>query len=147
MRWLNDDEQRAWRAYLEATQRLFGRLEADLEDRAGLGQGDYEILVRLSEAPDGRLRMSDLATDTVFSRSRLSHAVTRLEGRGLVERRTCDSDRRGTFAALTAMGRKVLEAAAPGHVTCVREHVFDQLSEAEVRAMHRIFDKVRRSLP
>lgn len=146
VRWLDDDEQRAWRAYLEGTQLLFERLDDDMEREAGLGHGDYEILVRLSEAPDDRLRMSELATNTLFSRSRLSHAVARLEAAGLVRRETCETDRRGTFAVLTPHGRKVLEGAAPAHVAGVREHVFDQLSEAEVRAMRRIFDKVRTSL-
>lgn len=144
--WLNHDEQRAWRAYLEGTQLLFGRLDDDLEREVGLGHGDYEILVRLSEAPDDRLRMSELAANTLFSRSRLSHAVARLEAAGLVRRESCATDRRGMFATLTPHGRKVLEGAAPAHVAGVREHVFDQLSEAEVRAMRRIFDKVRRSL-
>ena len=145
-RWLSDDEQRAWRAYLEGTQLLFERLDDDLEREAGLGHGDYEVLVRLSEAPDERLRMSELAANTMFSRSRLSHAVARLESAGLVRREACKTDRRGLFAVLTPHGRKVLEAAAPTHVAGVREHVFDHLGPTEVRALRRIFEKVRSSL-
>lgn len=145
-RWLDDEEQRAWRAYLEATHRLFTCLDEHMKRDAALAQDDYEILVRLSEAPDDRLRMSELAATTVFSRSRLSHAVDRLEAGGLVQRETCESDRRGTFAVLTPRGRRTIESAAPGHVALVREHLFDRLTATEVRAMQRIFDKVRSSL-
>lgn len=145
-RWLDDEEQRAWRAYLEATQELFARLDHELARDAGLAHPDYEILVRLSEAPSRRLRMSELAANAVFSRSRLSHAVARLEAEGLVERETCETDRRGTFAVLTPKGRKALEAAAPGHVEGVRRYLFDHLDRRDVEAMRRVFDGVRRAL-
>ncbi|HVF74292.1 MAG TPA: MarR family transcriptional regulator [Acidimicrobiales bacterium] len=147
MRWLSDDEQRAWRSYLEGTNRLYALLGDDMKRRAGFGQEDFEILVRLSEAPEDRMRMSDLAENTSFSRSRLSHAVARLEADGLVTRETCDTDRRGTFAVLTPHGRTVIESLAPHHVTLVREHLFDHLSAADVKALQRIFDKVRKSVP
>lgn len=145
-RWLDDGEQRAWRAYLEATQVLFARLDHELDRQSQLAHPDYEILVRLSEAPDDRLRMSELAANAYFSRSRLSHAVARLERRGLVRRETCDTDRRGTFAVLTPTGRKALEAAAPGHVEDVRRFLFDHLGPDDVAALHRIFDRVRLGL-
>lgn len=144
--WLSDEEQQAWRAYLEATQLLFERLDRDLERDAGLRQGEYEILVRLSEADADGMRMSDLAAQTLFSRSRLSHAVARLEAAGLVERRECSTDRRGTMAKLTRQGRTLLERAAPGHVAAVRRHLFDHLSEADVRRLARVFGAVREPL-
>ena len=145
-RWLDDDEQRAWRAYLEGTQLLFDRLDAEVERDAGLGHPQYEILVRLSEAPDHRLRMSELAANAMFSRSRLSHAIARLEEMGWVRRETCETDRRGTLAVLTPEGFRVLEEAAPGHVEGVRRHLFDHLAESDVRALYRIFDRVRKGL-
>jgi DNA-binding MarR family transcriptional regulator len=96
------------------------------------------VLVRLSEAEDDRLRMSELAEHTLFSRSRLSHAIARLEREGLVARMACETDRRGTFAALTPEGRRLLESAAPGHVTEVRERVFDRLTPDQVAQLEAI---------
>src|SRR5690242_4821968 len=109
-RWLDDDEQRTWRAFFAATQLFFDRLDRELQRDAGLPHAYYEILVWLSEAPDRSLRMSDLARRTRSSRSRLSHAVARLEERGLVTRRGCDTDRRGQIAALTDDGTAALRA-------------------------------------
>ncbi|HEX9968873.1 MAG TPA: MarR family winged helix-turn-helix transcriptional regulator [Acidimicrobiales bacterium] len=145
-KWLSDEEQQAWRAYIEATQLLFERLDRELERDAGVRQGEYEILVRLSEGDRGGMRMSELAATTLFSRSRLSHAVGRLEADGLVERRECATDRRGTLAVLTRKGRALLERAAPGHVAAVRRHLFDHLSEADVRRLARVFGGVRDAL-
>jgi DNA-binding MarR family transcriptional regulator len=144
--WLSDEEQQAWRAYLEATQLLFERLDRELERDAGLRQGEYEILVRLSEADAGGMRMSDLAAHTLFSRSRLSHAVARLEAAGLVERGDCTTDRRGTMASLTRQGKALLQRTAPGHVAAVRRYLFDHLSEADVRRLARAFGAVREPL-
>jgi DNA-binding MarR family transcriptional regulator len=131
-RWLAPDEQRAWRAFLHATHLLGDQLDRELLRDAGLPMAYYEILVMLSEAPDRTLRMSDLAQRTSSSRSRMTHAVDRLEEKGWVRRVGCPSDRRGAFAVLTDDGFKVLEAAAPSHVESVRRHVFDLLSPAEV---------------
>jgi DNA-binding MarR family transcriptional regulator len=131
-RWLDDDEQRAWRAYLAAARRLLDTLDRELQRDAGMPHAYYEILVRLSEAPDRTLRMSDLATVTGSSRSRLSHAVARLEESGWVARQECPTDRRGQLAALTDEGFAALAAAAPGHVEGVRRHLFDALSPAQV---------------
>ncbi|MDP9222011.1 MAG: MarR family transcriptional regulator [Actinomycetota bacterium] len=142
-RWLDAEEQRAWRAFLEATQLLFEEIDGQLQRDAGLSHADYEILVRLSEAPDRRLRMSELAVGTLFSRSRLSHAVGRLEAAGLVVRAKCRSDGRGTFAALTDEGFGVLAAAAPGHVETVRRALLDPLAPAQVRQLRRISEAVR----
>ncbi len=137
-RWLSTPEQEAWRAYLEATTLLFDALDRQLQHDSGIPHGYYEILVRLSEADGRTLRMSELADATRSSRSRLSHAVARLEDRGWVQRRDCDTDRRGQLATLTTDGFHALEAAAPGHVEAVREHVIDRLTEAQLESLREI---------
>ena len=131
-RWLDDDEQRAWRAFLAATRLLLAALDRELQRDAGLPHTYYEILVRLSEAPQRTLRMSQLADTLQSSRSRLSHAVARLEEAGWVRRETCETDRRGQLAVLTDAGFATLEAAAPGHVEGVRAHLFDLLTREQV---------------
>ena len=145
-RWLDADEQRTWRAFLEASQLLFERLDRQLQRDAGLSHADYEILARLSEADGQRLRMSELASCTLFSRSRLSHAVARLERDGMVRRQSCPSDGRGTFAVLTPEGHDALACAAPAHVEEVRRQVFDHLSPAQIDELHRISDAIRERL-
>ncbi|MDI5942225.1 MULTISPECIES: MarR family winged helix-turn-helix transcriptional regulator [Micromonospora] len=137
-RWLNPDEQRTWRAYLAASRALMEKLDRELQRDAGMPHAYYEILVRLSEAPDRRLRMSDLADATGSSRSRLSHAAARLEASGWIRREDCPTDRRGQIAVLTDAGFATLAAAAPGHVEGVRRHLFDALSPAQVDQLHRI---------
>jgi DNA-binding MarR family transcriptional regulator len=137
-RWLTADEQRAWRAFLQASQALFNELDRQLQRDRGISHADYEILVQLSEAEDGRMRMSELAERALFSRSRLSHAVARLEKDGLVAREDCDTDRRGTFAVLTARGGRALEQAAPGHVETVRSLLFDRLKPSDLAHLERI---------
>ena len=130
--WLTTDEQHAWRAYLEATTLLFDALDRQLQRDSGIPHGYYEILVRLSEAEGRTMRMSELADATRSSRSRLSHAVARLEDRGWVERRECDTDRRGQLAVLTDVGFAALAEAAPGHVTAVREHMISRLTPEQI---------------
>jgi DNA-binding MarR family transcriptional regulator len=130
--WLTAEEQRAWRSFLGACQSLFGAVEAQLLRDSGLPHGYYEILVHLSEAPGRALRMSELARASTYSRSRLSHAVTRLEERGLVQRRDCPTDRRGQLAQLTDDGFALLESAAPGHVEQVRRSLIDALTAEQV---------------
>jgi DNA-binding MarR family transcriptional regulator len=130
--WLDDAEQRAWRAYLESTKVLFDALDRQLQRDSDLPHAYYEILVRLSEAPQRALRMSELADATLSSRSRLSHAVARLEERGWVERADCPTDRRGQIATLTDAGFAVLSAAAPSHVASVRGYVVDALSPEQL---------------
>ncbi len=137
-RWLTRDEQRAWRAFLEVHRLLFERLDRQLAADSGLSHADYEILVRLSEADGRALRMSELADATLSSRSRLSHAVARLETQGWVVRRECPSDKRGTVAALTDAGFAALAAAAPGHVEAVRAALLDPLSPAQRDALGEI---------
>ncbi len=137
-RWLNPDEQRTWRAFLAASRTLMETLDRELQRDAGMPHAYYEILVRLSEAPERRLRMSELAELTGSSRSRLSHAVARLETAGWVRREECPTDRRGQLALLTEEGFATLAAAAPGHVEGVRRHLFDALSPAQVDQLRRI---------
>jgi DNA-binding MarR family transcriptional regulator len=137
-RWLSDDEQRAWRNYIEATTMLLDVLDRQLQQDAGMPHGYYQILVHLSEANRHTMRMSELAESTRSSRSRLSHAVSRLEEKGWVVRRECETDRRGQLAELTDEGQAALAAAAPGHVAAVRAHVVDRLSPEQIRQLGEI---------
>ncbi|MEU1589065.1 MarR family transcriptional regulator [Micromonospora sp. NPDC005710] len=137
-RWLDPDEQRTWRAYLAVSRVLMDTLDRELQREAGMPHAYYEILVQLSEAPGRQLRMSQLAQAAGSSRSRLSHAVARLEAAGWVRREDCPTDRRGQIAQLTDEGFATLEAAAPGHVEGVRRHLFDALSPAQVDQLRRI---------
>ncbi len=144
-RWLSDDEQRAWRTHLEVSRLLAYQLERDLQP-FGLTFNDYEILVNLSEADERRMRMSDLARATLQSKSRLSHQITRMENAGLVERRDCDSDRRGLFAVLTDQGWETMTKVAPHHVAAVREHFIDLVAPADLAALHRALTPVTQHL-
>ncbi|WP_020576207.1 MarR family winged helix-turn-helix transcriptional regulator [Actinopolymorpha alba] len=141
-RWLDADEQRTWRAFLAATRLFFERLDQELQADAGMPHAYYEVLVRLSEHPDRAMRMSELAECLGSSRSRLSHAVARLEERGWLRRRATPADRRGQLAELTDQGYVALVAAAPGHVKGVRTHLFDQLSPGQVAELRRISEAV-----
>jgi DNA-binding MarR family transcriptional regulator len=141
-RWLTAEEQHAWRIFLTATQTLFSAVEAQLQRDSAIPHGYYEILVRLSEAPGRALRMSQLAEASTSSKSRLSHAVARLEERGWVERLDCPTDRRGQVAQLTQTGFAILEAAAPGHVEHVRRALFDQLSAEQVAQLTAISEAI-----
>jgi DNA-binding MarR family transcriptional regulator len=143
--WLTTDEQAAWRAFVTGSSRLMAQLERELKAQ-GLTHDDYGVLVALSEAPEDRMRMSDLACSSVESRSRLSHHITRLEARGLVERESCPSDRRGSFAVLTPEGRATIEAVAPHHVAGVRRHLLDHLSAEELRTLGTVFERIGSAL-
>jgi DNA-binding MarR family transcriptional regulator len=145
-RWLSDDEQQAWRAWIAASLLLPDRLSRELQERADISLPDYEILVYLSEAPDRRLRMSELADRTLSSRSRLSHQVDRLSDAGLVDRQPCSDDRRGYFAVLTPSGWDFLVATAPMHVESVREHLVDALTPEEFAEFGRLCAKVAEQL-
>lgn len=145
-RWLDDDEQQTWRAFLAAIRLLTGALDRELQRDADMPHTYYEILVALSEAPGRTLRMNELADESQSSRSRLSHAVSRLEEVGWVERRSCPSDKRGSLAVLTPKGFAALEAAAPGHVEAVRRHLFDVLTPEQARNLGEISAAVRDGL-
>jgi len=137
-RWLDAGEQATWRAFLEATRATFERIDGQLQHGAGIPHTYYEILVRLSEAPEHALRMSELAERSLSSRSRLSHAVNRLVELGWVNRAECPTDRRGQLALLTPAGMAALEKAAPGHVETVRTTIFDALSPEQVGQLRAI---------
>ena len=142
-RWLDDHEQRTWRAFYGAATGLLDRLDRELQRDAGMPHAYYEILVVLSEAPQRALRMSELAEQTRSSRSRLSHAVAKLEANGWVRRRDCADDRRGQVAELTDRGFAALAEAAPGHVEGVRAHLFDRLTPAQIRQLREISEALQ----
>lgn len=149
--WLDDDEQRVWRQWLAVSTRLPAALHRQLQEGAGLSLPDFDVLVRLTdtlapqlpeesqggpaEAGAARLRVGDLAEALQWERSRLSHHLRRMEGRGLVAREECADDGRGAFVVLTPEGRAAIEAAAPDHVRLVRSLVFDALTPAQVAAL------------
>jgi DNA-binding MarR family transcriptional regulator len=137
-RWLTAEEQRAWRLFVQACESVFAGTDAQLVRDSGIPHGYYEILVHLSEAPGRALRMTQLARASTYSKSRLSHAVARLEERGWVLRRECPTDRRGQIAQLTGEGFAALAAAAPGHVDQVRKSLIDALTPEQVRQLGEI---------
>jgi DNA-binding MarR family transcriptional regulator len=141
-RWLDEQEMRAWRGLLDTSRLLFEQINRELSRRSGLSAADYEVLVQLSETPERRLRMSELAAQSLSSKSRLSHQVSRLERQGWVRREECPTDRRGAFAVLTDKGFDVLAEAAKGHVDDVRRHLFDHISPEQVRALGDITTKL-----
>ena len=139
--WLTEEEQQAWRATVQLSQLLLRQLDRDLVAH-GLNGRDYEILVDLSEAPEHRLRMTDLADATSQSRSRLSHQISRMEKRGLVRRDECEGDKRGTFAVLTKTGFEAIERVAPHHVENVRRHFIDRLSAQQQEEIRSSFQPI-----
>ena len=120
---------------------LSATLQRELQDDAGLSTQDYEVLVHLTDSPEGRMRVTDLARLMQWERSRVSHHVTRMERRRLVQRVECAEDGRGAFVVITPQGRAAIEQAAPGHVNTVRRLVFDALSPEEVDSFGAIIDK------
>jgi DNA-binding MarR family transcriptional regulator len=141
-RWLTDSEQRAWRAFVMASQLLMEQLDRELQRDAGMSHAYYGILVALSEQPARTVRMTDLARLLRYSKTRLSEAVARLEARGWVVRQPCPTDRRSTFAVLTDDGFAALESAAPGHVEGVRRHVFDRLTPEQVTQLRDVGEAI-----
>jgi DNA-binding MarR family transcriptional regulator len=141
-RWLIADEQRAWRAYMRATTMLTVRLNRQLQADSGLSLPEYEVLVQLSEAPDGRLRPFQLGLALDWEQSRLSHMLARMTRRGFVARRDCPGDRRGAVVVLTRAGRAAIESAAPGHAAAVRRLVFDRLDRTQTAAFGQAFEAI-----
>ena len=137
-RWLTPKEQRAWRAYIAATFLVEDAIDRQLQQDAGMPHLYYSILANLSETPERRLRMTDLAERTKITRSRLTYAVSRLEKDGLITRENCRWDKRSSFAVLTDEGMEVLERTAPGHVENVRSLLFDHLTEEQVGQLEEI---------
>jgi len=129
--WLDDEQQRNWRAFVRLQRDLEVALARDLQATSELSMADFEVLVNLTDVPDGRLRPSELASSMLWDRSRLSHHIKRMEARGLLARQGCPDDGRGAFVEITAAGREAIEAAAPGHVRAVRRMVVDALTPEE----------------
>ncbi|MDM8085544.1 MarR family transcriptional regulator [Cellulomonas cellasea] len=135
VRWLSAEQQAQWRAFRDGNALLNDVLARELDADSGLSLGEYEVLVRLSEAPGRTMRMSELADGLAHSRSRLTHTIRRMEAAGLVERTACREDARGVNATMTEAGWQRLVAAAPGHVRAVREHLVDVLTADQLDAL------------
>ena len=127
-------------------QNLYAVLEDQLVRDAGLSGADYKVLVPLSETPGGVLRARELATEIGWDRSRLSHHISRMENRGLVTREECEADARGLMVRLTKAGRKAIQGAAPNHAESVQRYFFDLLSDAELKTLAAVFDRVLENL-
>ncbi|MDR6974813.1 DNA-binding MarR family transcriptional regulator [Streptomyces sp. 3330] len=145
-RWLTAEEQLIWRSYVHATTLLEDHMDRQLQREAGMPHIYYGLLVKLADSPHRRLRMTELAKYAKITRSRLSHAVARLEKNGWVRREECDSDKRGQFAVLTDQGLEVLRRAAPGHVAVVRQAVFDRLTPEQQKSLGEIMQIVAEGL-
>jgi DNA-binding MarR family transcriptional regulator len=143
---LTGEDQATWRSYLQAARLLFEELDRRLDASAGLSLPDYTLLARLRDAGEEGLRMSELAESAVFSRSRISHAISRLENQGWVERRSCPTDRRGSYAALTAGGKDKLAEAEPVHFAVIKEHLLGSIDDADAESFRRVTDNIGFSL-
>ncbi|SOD71509.1 MarR family transcriptional regulator [Jatrophihabitans sp. GAS493] len=141
-RWLNEQEACMWRSFRLMWMRLDQAVEQQLSTESGLSGADYALLVPLSEATEDGLRARDLARGVSWDRSRLSHQLRRMQERGLVERRECPTDARGTIFALTPAGREVIERAAPSHVETVREVFVDVMTPDEIATLSAISQRV-----
>ena len=142
IRWLDAEQQASWRAYIMGTELLQHQLDRELREEHEISFSEYEILVRLSEAEGGRMRMALLADAMSHSRSRVTHTVARMEKGDLVQRTASESDRRGVEAVMTETGRRKLVEAAPTHVRGVRKHLVDLASREDFAALGRIFNEV-----
>ncbi len=140
--WLSPEEQHAWRSFIRLHQKLSATLVRDLQAHSKLSGADFEILVALTDIPDGRLRFQELARTVDWEQSRLSHQVTRMIKRGLVAREECAEDGRGVFVVLTPAGREVIDAAAPKHVATVRRLVIDAISPDELATLGQISNHI-----
>lgn len=144
--WLTAEEQHLWRGWLRLNAQLSAALQREMQEDSGLSSSDFEVLVNLTDNADGRIRVSDLATQLLWGRSRVSHHVTRMEGRGLVCRAGCAEDGRGAWVAITPAGRSAIERAAPEYVLAVRRLVFDALSAQDVATMSSLVDRLQAQL-
>jgi len=141
-RWLTEEEQRAWRGLLRMTAQLNARMNRQLQDEYGISLADYEVLVALSEAPGGRLRVFEVADALAWEQSRVSHQLARMQRRGLIAREDCATDARGAFAVLAEAGRAAIERAAPAHAELVRQLVFDGLGHDDLSALTEVTTRV-----
>ena len=140
-RWLDEEQQRAWRTFLTATTLLFARIDEDLKP-FDLSGSEYAILVRLSETPGRQLRMAQIADALCHSRSRVTHTIKRMEAKDLVRRVESPDDGRGVVAVLTDKGAAKLEEAAPDHVETVRRHLIEHASPEDIAALTRVMDAI-----
>lgn len=145
-KWLNDDEQRAWRAWLDMYRLLLPAFDRQLQSDSLASFTDFEVLVHLSEAPGRRLRMGEVAERTISTRSAVTRTVDRLEGRDWVRRVRSEVDQRGFYAELTDAGALALAGMAPGHVAAVRAHLIDLLTESELATLQVIAERVRQQM-
>jgi DNA-binding MarR family transcriptional regulator len=145
-RWLDDTQQRTWRAWLTLAELLPRELDAQLQRDAGLSHAAYVVLAMLSEAPGRSRRMSDLARRANQSQSRLSHTVARLEDRGWVRRERSAEDGRGNVAVLTDAGWDLVRSVAPGHVDAVRAALFDPLTPEQTESLREVLETVVEAL-
>jgi DNA-binding MarR family transcriptional regulator len=145
-RWLNDQEQRAWRGLMDMQHTLSAFIDRQLRTRCGLSHADYQVLAHLSEAPGGQLRSFELGDLLHWEKSRLSQHLTRMQSRGLVTRERAEDDQRGAVVAITPQGTELIAAAAGQHVDDARNVVIDQLTAEELRALVAITDKIRTRL-
>ncbi|MFC5731647.1 MULTISPECIES: MarR family winged helix-turn-helix transcriptional regulator [Nocardioides] len=141
-RWLSASEQNAWRTIVGLHQKLNAAMSRDLQASSKLSGADFQILVALTDAPDGRQRFQELAKVVEWEQSRLSHQIARMTKRGLVTRQDCAEDARGAFVVITPAGRQVIEAAAPRHVALVRRLVIDVLTADELATLARLSQRV-----
>jgi len=144
-KWLNPREMKAWRSYIIASRRLLEALDADL-DGHDLSMADYEVLAQLSDAPDRRMRMTELAEIAMLSKSRLSHRMKVMEKAGWVRREVCTEDKRGSFAVMTEKGWRAIVKAAPDHVASVRNRFVDNLNVKDQEELAKIFDRLSTKL-
>ncbi|MEM8705454.1 MAG: MarR family transcriptional regulator [Actinomycetota bacterium] len=140
--WLDAREARLWRTWVRLNHEIMTALGTQLSRDSGLSDADYAVLVPLSEAPNGVLRSRDLREQIFWDRSRLSHQIRRMEQRGLIHREPCADDARSSMVRLTGDGRRMIEAAAPGHVAATRRHVFDHLSTDDVERLTDVFERL-----
>jgi DNA-binding MarR family transcriptional regulator len=142
VRELSETELAAWRGFLQAHAQLVKQLDAELEASHGLPLSSYEVLLYLSNAPDGRMRMSELADSVLLSRSGLTRLIDRLVREGLVERSACASDKRGWFAALTDDGRARFQDARGAHLESVRQGFLRHFSETELAQLGELWERL-----
>jgi DNA-binding MarR family transcriptional regulator len=140
--WLDDRQQRIWRAWIKLNRDLPAVLGRQIQAGSDLSMADFEVLVNLTDVPEGRLRISELANEMNWERSRVSHHLKRMEARGLVDRAGCPDDGRGSFVNITRAGRDAIERAAPDHVEDVRRLVIDALTDEELGTLGRLTDKL-----
>ena len=137
-RWLTEEEEAAWRGMLRMQAYLTGELARRLATESSLSYPDYEVLVALTDQPEGRLRLNGLALQLGWEQSRLSHHVSRMASRGLVAKEPCEEDRRGFYVVVMDAGRTELASAAPGHVAAVRELFIDRVTAAQRRTLTQV---------